>query len=189
MKLLNLILFLNSLFLFSSCENAPAKEETTFSEQDSIVSYIVNSDSIIPAPLASKNAAVPPEKIDSLVNFAESLIGIPYKYAAANPADGFDCSGFITYVFNHFNITVPRSSVDFTNVGQQIPISLAKKGDLILFTGTDSSIRIVGHMGIVIQNTDTLKFIHSSSGKQYGVTVTPLSSYYMGRFVKVIRYL
>lgn len=123
-----------------------------------------------------------------LVNFAESLVGIPYKYASIDPKEGFDCSGFITYVFNHFNIQVPRSSIDFTNVGKEIPVSECKRGDLVLFTGTDSTIQIVGHMGIVTsKDNDQVNFIHSSSGKANGVVITPLERYYAGRFVKVIR--
>lgn len=47
-----------------------------------------------------------------LIAYANSLTGIPYKYGSTNPSQGFDCSGFITYVFNHFNIIVPRRSVD-----------------------------------------------------------------------------
>ena len=82
---------------------------------------------------------------------------------------------------------MPRSSIDFTNVGKEIPVQSAKRGDIILFTGTDSTERFVGHMGIIVSNTDTLKFIHSTSGKQYGVTITPLNKYYQGRFVKTLR--
>ncbi len=122
-----------------------------------------------------------------LVDFAESLVGVPYKYATSDPNVGFDCSGFISYVYNHFNIDVPRSSVDFTNLGTEIPLSEAKRGDLILFTGTDSTISVVGHMGIVTDNWDSLHFIHATSGKQYAVTVTPLNDYYMKRFVKITR--
>lgn len=124
---------------------------------------------------------------EEIVSFAETLIGVPYKYASTDPAEGFDCSGFITYVYNHFNINVPRSSVDFTNVGTEVKEKDARRGDIILFTGTDSTIRVVGHMGIITENRDTLKFIHATSGKQYSVTITPLSDYYRGRFVKVIR--
>ena len=125
---------------------------------------------------------------DGLVDFAETLIGTPYVYASTNPKVGFDCSGFITYVFNHFNISVPRSSIDFTNVGKDIPVEAAKRGDIILFTGTNPAERHVGHMGLVTSNSDsTLQFIHSTSGKAKGVTITPLSSYYKSRFVKVIR--
>jgi cell wall-associated NlpC family hydrolase len=125
---------------------------------------------------------------DSLVAFAKTLVGIPYLYASTDPRKGFDCSGFITYVFNHFDLAVPRSSVDFTNMGREIAIEKAKSGDLILFTGTDSSDFIVGHMGIV-ENAinDTLRFIHSTSGKAKGVVISPLGDYYKKRFVKVIR--
>jgi cell wall-associated NlpC family hydrolase len=123
-----------------------------------------------------------------VVAYAKTLIGVPYKYASTDPAQGFDCSGFITYVFNHFKMTVPRSSVEFTNEGREVIVQEALPGDLILFTGTDSTIRVVGHMGIVTETSnDTLSFIHSTSGKQYGVTITPLNKYYKSRFVKVIR--
>ena len=124
-----------------------------------------------------------------LVNFAQTLLGIPYKYASSDPMEGFDCSGFITYVFNHFNIEVPRSSVDFTNTGNEVDIRTAKEGDLILFTGTVDSIRTVGHMGIVTENVDELKFIHSTSGKANAVTVSTLTEHYKRRFVKIIRVL
>lgn len=123
-----------------------------------------------------------------LLDFANTLLNTPYKYASTDPSVGFDCSGFITYVFNHFNIAVPRSSVDFTDVGEEVNLIDSKPGDIVLFTGTDSAIRIVGHMGIITSNANgDVSFIHSTSGKANGVTITPLNSYYAGRFVKVIR--
>jgi len=124
-----------------------------------------------------------------LVYFACSLAGTPYKYGSTNPGEGFDCSGFITYVFNHFNIRVPRVSVDFTSVQHEVPIQDAKMGDLIVFTGTDSTERVVGHMGIISSMPgEPLRFIHSTSGKGYGVTETDFyNRYYESRFVKVIR--
>jgi len=140
----------------------------------------------IPLPPSQevKTGQVKPEQV---MTFAETLIGVPYVYASTDPKVGFDCSGFITYVFNHFNIQVPRSSVDFTNVGKTIPVEQAKRGDIILFTGTDSLETEVGHMGLVVSNTDTLRFIHSTSGKANGVTVTPLNGYYQKRFVRTLR--
>lgn len=120
--------------------------------------------------------------------FAKTQMGVPYLYASIDPTKGFDCSGFITYVFNHFNIAVPRSSVDFTNVGKEVDYSNAKPGDLILFTGTDSTIRIVGHMGLIESNQNgVLTFIHSTSGKAKGVVITEFGNYYKSRFVKTIR--
>jgi cell wall-associated NlpC family hydrolase len=158
-----------------------------------------SADTVMPVPLPAKTDSLPKQdhklvtdtgivRPDSLVAFARTLLGIQYLYASTDPAKGFDCSGFITYVFNHFKITVPRSSVNFTNYGKTISLNTARPGDLVLFTGTDSTIRTVGHMGIVesIKN-DTLRFIHSSSGKANGVVISPLGNYYRGRFVKVIR--
>jgi cell wall-associated NlpC family hydrolase len=123
-----------------------------------------------------------------LISFAQSLTGIPYKYASVDPKEGFDCSGFVTYVFNHFNIAVPRQSVGFTNILQPVDIKEAKPGDLILFTGTDSTIRVVGHMGIITEVAENnVVFIHSTSGKARGVTETSLKPYYQSRYMKTIR--
>jgi cell wall-associated NlpC family hydrolase len=135
---------------------------------------------------AAKKDTILPERI---VTYAQTLIGTPYSYGCSKPeSGGFDCSGFINYVFQHFNLTVPRSSADFANVGQEVSTTReAKQGDLILFTGTNPAIRTVGHIGIVISNADSLRFIHSSSGKEYAVTITPLNDYYQGRFMKVVR--
>lgn len=125
-----------------------------------------------------------------IVAFAKTLLGTPYQYACSSPSTGFDCSGFITYVFTHFNIEVPRSSVDFTNAGMPVPLDSALAGDLILFTGTDVNIRTVGHIGIVVTNdTSGLSYIHSSSGKENAVIITSLNERNMARFVKVIRIL
>jgi len=123
-----------------------------------------------------------------IVSFAQSLKGIPYKYGSTDPSQGFDCSGFITYVFNHFKINVPRSSGEFTTVPKEIKLSEAKAGDIILLTGTDSTKRTVGHMGIFVNKAgEEHVFIHSTSGKANSVTETPLNAYYQGRFVKAIR--
>jgi cell wall-associated NlpC family hydrolase len=123
-----------------------------------------------------------------LVSFARSLKGTPYKYGSTDPEQGFDCSGFVTYVFNHFGIRVPRPSVDFTFVNHTIDIKKAKPGDLILFTGSDSIPRIVGHIGIVVSNhKGDLIFVHSTSRDYIGVTETPLTKYYQDRYIETIR--
>jgi cell wall-associated NlpC family hydrolase len=125
---------------------------------------------------------------DSVVDFAKTLIGIKYKYGSVIKEQGFDCSGFINYVFNHFNIQVPRTTIDFTNAGMPVPLDDSRKGDLILFTGTDTTGWIVGHMGMITQSENgNIQFIHSSSGKSIGVIISSLSKYYATRFVKVIR--
>jgi cell wall-associated NlpC family hydrolase len=124
------------------------------------------------------------------VGYAKTFIGTPYLYGSKDPAKGLDCSGFINVVSDHFDINVPRSSVEFTNIGTTIETDNARPGDLILFTGTDPGRRVVGHIGIITENVNgDIQFIHSSSGKANGVTLSDLEGYYETRFVKVIRIL
>ena len=158
---------------------APAKRVDTFSEKSVVVS---TPEKVLQVKVVTKK-----NKIDSLIKFAKSLIGTPYKYASTDPSVGFDCSGFINYVFNHFNIKVPRSSRDFRNAGKKIALGDSKPGDLILFTGTNPAERTIGHIGLIISNKDGISFIHSSSGKADGVVITDLNDYYRSRFVKVER--
>jgi cell wall-associated NlpC family hydrolase len=130
-------------------------------------------------------------KIDrkDFVAYAKTFLGTPYKYGSAIPENGLDCSGFITVVFNHFNVKAPRTSVSFTDEGTEIDITGAKPGDIILFTGSDNSTGIVGHMGIIIAGGEVPQFIHSASGKNIGVIINNFSGYYKTHFVKVIRLL
>ncbi|MES2807286.1 MAG: C40 family peptidase [Bacteroidota bacterium] len=170
------------LIVLYSCGSDPANDSTQWTGANQPSQPATDT---IKHPLSVITGKTTP---DQLIGFARTLTGIPYKYGSTDPRQGFDCSGFITHVFNHFSILVPRSSVDFTHTGREIDLKKAKPGDLILFTGTDSTIRVVGHMGILVTSPkEGLKFIHSTSGKAYGVTETPLNTYYMGRFMKVIR--
>ncbi len=157
---------------------APANETPVTPERTSRSNI-----SVAPVVINTKN--VDP---DSVIDFAETLIGTKYKYGSAIKEQGLDCSGFITYVFQRFKIHVPRVSKDFTNAGYPVPLDASKPGDLILFTGTDTTGWIVGHMGMITANDNgKIKFIHSSSGKSVGVIISPMSKYYATRFVKVIR--
>ena len=117
-------------------------------------------------------------------------IGTRYSFACATPEDGFDCSGFLYYVFSHFGYNVPRSSREYEFFGREISINEARRGDLVLFTPTenDTTGERIGHIGILInENGMNSDFSHSSSGKANGVTVSSLGSeHYTKRFVKVI---
>ncbi len=165
-----------------STGNPGIKKETTDIQANS--TRIAESNKPIPARTINTKDVNP----NAVVDFAETLIGIPYKYGSAIKEKGFDCSGFITYVFNHYDISVPRISKDFTNAGLPVPLEKSKKGDLILFTSTDTTGWIVGHMGFITGNDNgKIKFIHSSSGKSIGVIISGMSTYYATRLVKVIR--
>lgn len=127
---------------------------------------------------------------DSLVNFSKAQLGKNYNYANCSPQTGFDCSGFVYYVFSHFKVTVPRSSSEYGKFGREVPMDSCKTGDVIVFTGTDASIRKPGHVGIILTGGKDPSFIHSSSDKRTsGVKISDFkaSPNYQKRFIKVVR--
>lgn len=166
-----------------SCSTSKSTAVTGSKKSAPVLSGINRTSNVPARHIDTKNVDA-----NELVQFAEKLSGIKYKYGSAVKEQGFDCSGFIYYVFNHFNIKVPRSSKDFTNAGTEVNPAVSKKGDLILFTGTDTTGWVVGHMGIITQNNGgNIQFIHSASGNNKGVMISAMSSYFITRFVKVIR--
>ncbi len=128
---------------------------------------------------------------DSLVAFAKKQMGTKYCYGNCTPKTGFDCSGFVYYTFAHFNIKVPRSSMDYEKGGKIILLDSARVGDVIVFTGTNAKNRHPGHVGIILSKPgEETKFIHSSSSKKgSGVKISTFkeSPYYKVRFIKVVR--
>ena len=174
------------LFLISSCSSTKKATEN----KSTSVSV---TKSTVPVRSATKRAKTFATLLNidrkEFVTYAKKFLGTPYKYGSAIPENGLDCSGFITVVFNHFNVKAPRSSVNFTNEGTEIDIKEVKVGDLILFTGSDNSTGVVGHMGIITFVGDNIQFIHSASGKNVGVIINNFSGYYKTHFVKVIRIL
>ena len=125
---------------------------------------------------------------DSISSYAQEFIGIPYLWGGTS-TKGFDCTGFVYYVFKKFGIKVSRASSGYENKGEKVEMENSKPGDIILFTGTDASVRKVGHAGIVLKNENGLiDFIHSSSSKKhFGVTITRYnSSGYVRRFLRII---
>lgn len=125
--------------------------------------------------------------IDGLLWFAKKQMGTPYKYASSDPKNGgLDCSGFLFYVFRHFDIIVPRSSQDYMNFGIPVEQHKAQKGNVILFTGSDEKSKTAGHAGIITEVKDgTIYFIHASTSK--GVMINKLTdTYYAKRFLKIV---
>ena len=125
---------------------------------------------------------------DSIIIYAQSFIKTPYVWGGTSPS-GFDCTGFLYYVYKKFGIKVSRASSGYENFGKKMTLDNVKPADILLFTGTDPSKRKVGHVGMVLKNENgIIEFIHSSSSKKhFGVTITRYNeSGYVKRFLKAI---
>jgi cell wall-associated NlpC family hydrolase len=111
---------------------------------------------------------------------ARRHMGTPYRWGGETTR-GFDCSGFVRYVFRHSEgIELPRTSREQAKVGQAVKRNELRPGDLITFaTGGGSR---VSHVGVYIGGN---QFIHSSSSR--GVRIDTLTGYYAKRFVNARR--
>lgn len=125
-------------------------------------------------------------KVDAIISYAKTFLGVPYRYGGSTPS-GFDCSGFINYIFGNFGFSLVRSSYGLAELGETIALSEIQPGDLMFFKGSNVNSTSVGHVAMVIDVTaDEIKFIHSANG---GVQITNFktSKYYIQRYVKTKR--
>ena len=132
-----------------------------------------------------------PEKrkvVDHVVNTGLSYLGTPYIFGGTSER-GFDCSGFVYYAFRKFNIEVPRSSRLLAEAGRPVKPEETRKGDILIFTGTNSKDRTPGHVGIVISRAgEPVRFVHSSSNG--GVKISEVEgTNYERRFLETRRVL
>ena len=116
-----------------------------------------------------------------IITTGKKYIGVPYVWGGSTPS-GFDCSGFVQYVFRQHGIQLPRTSAQQYSVGTWVAKSNLLPGDLVFFNTSGSG---VSHLGIYLGNGD---FLHASSSK--GVMISQLSnSYWAPRYVGAKRVL
>ena len=122
---------------------------------------------------------------NEVVQFAKKQIGVPYVPAGEDP-NGFDCSGFTTYVMNEFGIKLPRRALDQEKSSKIINQKNAKKGDLVFFDNGSG----ISHVGIIVTNNEsTLEMIHASSSKGVIITDIKQSDYWKTRIYSFGSYL
>jgi cell wall-associated NlpC family hydrolase len=109
---------------------------------------------------------------NDLAFYALSLAGTPYHYGGTSPRTGFDCSGFVRYVFRHsLDVHLPRTVKAMSRIGRPIRFSQLRPGDLVFY---NTEHRRYSHVGIYLGKR---RFVHSPSSGE-SVKVSNLSGYW-----------
>ncbi|MBZ9686735.1 C40 family peptidase [Clostridium estertheticum] len=126
---------------------------------------------------------------NDLVSYSNTFLGMLYLWGGTTPAildttgkyisGGFDCSGFVQYIYKNFGIDLPRTTMDQVNKGVSVKINNLEKGDLVFFMTNPARPYEVSHVGIYIGNH---KFIHSPNARDV-IKISELTGYYKDKFV------
>jgi cell wall-associated NlpC family hydrolase len=132
-----------------------------------------------PAPASPESpTGAPPSQYGGVVGVAMQYLGIPYRWGGSSPSTGFDCSGFVMYVFSRVGVSLPRVVSAQYTVGVPVSRSELQPGDIVFFNS-------LGHNGIYIGGG---QFIHSPHTGDV-VKISSLSGYYTDNWVGARRVL
>ena len=120
---------------------------------------------------STTTVAPPPGNYSGVVAIAMRYLGTPYVWGGASPS-GFDCSGFVQYVFGQVGVSLPHNAAAQYGYGSPVSMSQLQPGDLVFFYG-------LGHVGIYIGGG---QFIHAPHTGDV-VKISSLSGYYSSVFV------
>jgi cell wall-associated NlpC family hydrolase len=115
--------------------------------------------------------AAPPSRYGGVVGIAMQFLGTPYVYGGSSPS-GFDCSGFVMYVYAQIGVSLPHNAAAQYGYGTPVSRSALQPGDLVFFNG-------LGHNGIYIGGG---QFIHSPHTGDV-VKISSLSGWYSSTWV------
>ena len=110
---------------------------------------------------------------DRVARMSTRYLGIRYRWAGSSPSSGFDCSGFVMYLYRKVGVELPHNAAMQYRHGRAVSRSSLRAGDLVFFNG-------LGHVGIYLRGN---RFIHASSSGG-AVKISSLSgSWYGDRYV------
>lgn len=176
-KVITLSLFSSTLLLMSPAVNSKAaslKPNVNFKITNYSSANLEASSQIFETQISEK-ASIKANDVtgQAVVNYAKKFLGIKYAWGGSSPKTGFDCSGFTSYVFSHFNISLPHSAN-----GQKTAGTYASKllpGDLLCFDWTGNG--TVDHVGIYIGDNQFIE-AHGTKENPDKVKITDLTNYY-----------
>lgn len=130
------------------------------------------------APKVNLSRGAASASSNNVIAYASNFLGTPYVWGGTSPNPGFDCSGFVQYVYGHFGVSTGRTTYDQINHGTAVSRDQLQAGDLIFF-GTSGN---PTHVGIYLGNG---AYIHAPRTGDV-VKVSPLNrgDYLTARRVK-----
>lgn len=116
---------------------------------------------------------------ESIVNYAAQFLGTPYVYGGSSPS-GFDCSGFVSYVYGSFGYSLNRTAAGQNSNGIWVSRENLQPGDIVLFNTSGG----ISHAGIYVGNDTFIHAVKPGTPLQYD---SMSSSYYSSRYVSARR--
>jgi NlpC/P60 family protein len=137
---------------------------------------------------ASRAGSVVSPAAGTLLATADQKVGVPYVWGGTTENPGFDCSGFVQYVFNAHGVTLPRTSREMALIGQSVGrnVDALKPGDLMFFAEHDGRI---SHVAIYAGNSMMVHASRSGRGVGYDDLTTARGNWYKNIFVGAQRVL
>ena len=114
--------------------------------------------------------------VPAVILTALGFRGVPYRNGGSDPS-GFDCSGFVQYVFARHGTVLPREVRDQYGVGRKVSMNEVKSGDLLFFQTVS---RGASHVGMAIGGD---QFVHAPSSRGVVRVERFTASYWARRFV------
>jgi hypothetical protein len=151
-------------------------------DDQKIVLHIARAGGSVGKPVSKQKQALnrtrtPSDIVEALIKRAKTKVGSSYVYGATGP-DHFDCSGFVYYLYKSEGIVIPRTSKAQSESGSPLGRDQLRRGDMVFFDTFDRG--HVNHSGVYLGKG---QFIHASSGKAYGVTLSRLDGgFYKEKF-------
>lgn len=109
--------------------------------------------------------------------YAVSMAETPYRYGGDSPEDGFDCSGFVRYVFQKsMGWQLPRTSLEMSHEGEPLREDQLRPGDLVFF---NTQHKPFSHVGIYVGDD---RFVHSPKTGKTVAIVNMQGSYWRNRY-------
>lgn len=125
-------------------------------------------------------------RLDSMINFAHTFIGTPYRYGSTS-SKTFDCSGFTAHVFRTVGVELPHGSASQAMLGEKVELKNIQPGDLMFFKGRSTKSKRISHVSLVVEvNGGEIKMIHATS-RGVIVDVYQQMDYYTRRFITARR--